>query len=136
MLGIASRAAGRPVPYLEELAPDLFVWLTALGAADALRHGAHLATEVVIDRLPAAPRRAVRWAAALAGFAFLGAVAGAGVLITVRSAQQGETAQIGYPAWLVKAAVPAGALLALVFAARRAIMGAPAGRAPDARQLR
>ncbi|MEO5880825.1 MAG: TRAP transporter small permease [Caldimonas sp.] len=42
----------------EELSRWFFVWLTFLGAVVAMREHAHLGTEIVIGRLPAAGKRA------------------------------------------------------------------------------
>jgi TRAP-type C4-dicarboxylate transport system permease small subunit len=44
----------------EELARWLFVWMTFLGAALALREGGHMGADLVIDRLPRPLRRALQ----------------------------------------------------------------------------
>lgn len=44
----------------EEVARWLFVWMTFLGAALALREGGHMGAEVLVDRLPAGLRRALQ----------------------------------------------------------------------------
>lgn len=53
----------RPLPWSDELASILFLWLANLGAAVALHRGTHMRTTVLISRWG---RRARHWAEALA----------------------------------------------------------------------
>ena len=48
-----------PFDWPEELARYLFVWVALLGAALALRRGAHFSIDALVKRLPAAWRRIV-----------------------------------------------------------------------------
>ncbi len=52
-----------PIPWTDELASILFLWLANLGAAVALRHGAHMRTTALVSRWSP---RARGWAEALA----------------------------------------------------------------------
>ena len=46
--------------FTEEISVSLLVFMTLIGAASAFRSGSHISVTLVIDRLPAAARRAVR----------------------------------------------------------------------------
>ncbi|HRO58296.1 MAG TPA: TRAP transporter small permease [Burkholderiaceae bacterium] len=63
---------GRAPSWTEEVARMLIVWLTMLGAAACLRGGSHIAVTVLVNALPAGPRKLVLW---LRDFAILMAVA-------------------------------------------------------------
>lgn len=114
LLGIVSRAMGRPIPRLEEITPDLFVWMTALGMAEAVRARGHLSTDIVVDQMPLRGRRIVRVATTALSAGFLLAIAISGLNATRAAIERQEMTAVGYPAWLVVAALPAGAILAFL----------------------
>lgn len=61
-----------PIPWAEELIRYLFVWITLLGGAMAVRSKGHLAMDLLVSKLP--PRLRV-------SCAFIGSVLSGGVLI-------------------------------------------------------
>lgn len=61
-----------PIPWAEELIRYLFVWITLLGGAMAVRSKGHLAMDLLVSKLP--PRLGV-------SCAFIGSVLSGGVLI-------------------------------------------------------
>lgn len=100
-----------PLSYVDQLVPNLFVWVTFLGASAAVRRRAHLGLSVVHDALP--PRaRAVLDVVILAGTsAFFLATAWYGWQVVRLQMENRLMNTLGYPAWMVGVAVPAGALL-------------------------
>lgn len=64
LLGVVMRfVLDRPLPWSDELASILFLWLANLGAAVALRHGTHMRTTFLVSRWGP---RARAWAEVLA----------------------------------------------------------------------
>lgn len=100
-----------PLSYIDQLVPNLFVWVTFLGASAAAKRRAHLGLSLVADALPARAR-AVLDVAVLGGTsAFFLATAWYGWKVVELQIQNDLTTSLGYPAWLVGMAVPMGALL-------------------------
>lgn len=122
-----------PLSYIDQLVPNLFVWVTFLGASAAVKRRAHLGLSLVADALPA------RWRAVLdlivlgGTSAFFLATALYGWKVVRMQVENDLTTSLGYPAWLVGIAVPAGAVLFVVRAVEawvRHRRGRDAGAAP------
>jgi TRAP-type C4-dicarboxylate transport system permease small subunit len=103
-----------PLSYVDQLVPNLFVWVTFLGASAAMRRRAHLGLSAVYDVFPAGARAALD-VLILAGTAALFLVtAWFGWQVVQLQLQNQLMNTLGYPAWMVGVAVPAGALLLVV----------------------
>ncbi len=110
-VGVISRFVfDNPIPWTDEFASILFLWLANLGAAVALRRGTHMRTTVIVGRLGG---RARAWAEALA-------IAAPCVMLLLLIGPMIEYAQgewfvqtpaLGWPNTIRAAAVPAGAVL-------------------------
>ncbi len=48
-----------PFPWLDEVQMILILWLTCFGASAAVRHGGHIAIDMLVNLLPGRPRKAV-----------------------------------------------------------------------------
>lgn len=112
--------------WTEELAVTCFSWCMLLSIGLGVRQAIHVRMDLLVDRLPPAPRqwvdRLVTLATALAG-AF---IAWYGVLYVLDSGGS-RSAAIGYPlAWLYASAPACGALMA-IFALEHLLRG-PAAR--------
>ena len=103
-----------PLSYVDQLVPNLFVWVTFLGASAAARRRAHLGLSMVYDAFP--PRgRAVLDVLILAGTSvFFLATAWYGWQVVRLQVENRLMNTLGYPAWMVGVAIPAGALLFVV----------------------
>lgn len=117
---VFSRAPG----WTEELSRFLMLWLTMLGAAAALRSGAHLSVTSLVEALPP---RALAWALALRDAALVGA---AGLLVwygflfaRLNGAQ--ESAAMDIPMTVPYAALPVGAALIIVMVVLARLLGTP-----------
>lgn len=70
-------------PWTEELARFAFIWSSSLGAAVALERGLHAAITVVVDRMPAPLRKAVRALTLLIILALSGLIGWSGALLSI-----------------------------------------------------
>lgn len=100
------------IPWSEELARYLMIWLTFLGIGPVLRLGGHVAIDTLQDSLRASMARAVRLLIVAAVAVFCAVVAYFGSAYVGRTWMQ-ATAVMEIPFALVAAAVPTGMVLAL-----------------------
>ena len=117
---VFSRAPG----WSEELARFLMLWLTMLGAAAALRSGAHLSVTSLVDALPP---RALAWALAFRDAALVGAaglLAWYGFLFARLNGAQ-ESAALEIPMSVPYGALPVGAVLIVVLVLLARLLGRP-----------
>ena len=101
-----------PLPWTEELAINLFVWVTFIGTSIALAKKGHYGLELLKDRLPPMPRmlaEVVSWSVSVA---FLLIVAVYGVEVVLVTAHTMTTLPLSMQ-WFFSA-VPAGAILMLL----------------------
>lgn len=96
--------------WIEELARYTMIWLAWLGGGLALRRGAHLAVEFVIDTLSPSARAAIVLLGRIATFAFIGIVFWYGLQLTARVSMQ-STIALGISMQLPYSAIPIGAFL-------------------------
>lgn len=73
-LQIISRVFFNAVPWTEEVARFLLIWITFLGAALAFQQGRHIAVSFVVDALPPKINRLAKMMASLAIILFMGAL--------------------------------------------------------------
>ena len=100
-----------PLPWTEELAINLFVWVAFIGASMALASKGHYGLELLKDKLPPVPRRlaeVVIWCVSVA-FLLIVAVYGVGVVLVTSHTM--TTLPLSMQ-WFFTA-VPAGAVLML-----------------------
>ncbi|HET7824344.1 MAG TPA: TRAP transporter small permease [Anaeromyxobacter sp.] len=103
-----------PLSYVDQLVPNLFVWVTFLGASAAMKRRAHLGLSLVADLLPPRARAALDVVVLVGTSAFFLSTAWFGVVVVQLQVQNDLTTSLGYPAWVIGIAVPAGALLLVV----------------------
>lgn len=101
------------LPWVQETTRFLFLWMVMLGSAAACARGAHIAFDMLIERVPPAAARALRFIVLGAMLTFLGVVAVTGTELVVRNIGQ-RTAVLGLPIAAVYASVPLGAALGFI----------------------
>lgn len=101
-----------PLPWTEELAINLFVWVAFIGAAIAFANKGHYGLELLKEKLPAVPRRLADIAIWFVSAAFLLIVAVYGVEVVLVTSHTMTTLPMSMQ-WFFTA-VPAGAVLMLV----------------------
>src|SRR3954454_24441793 len=70
--GVVTRyVTAQPAVWASEVAAIAFAWLTFFGASACFRHNAHPSIDMLVQRLPPAPQRAVRLGVDLLVAAFL-----------------------------------------------------------------
>ncbi len=111
LLGVFTRyVLNDSLAWVEELARYTMIWLSWIGGGLALRRGAHLAVEFVIDALSPRMRAFVVLAGRIATFGFLAIVFWWGLQLTGRVSMQ-STIALGISMQIPYAAIPVGALL-------------------------
>lgn len=101
-----------PLPWTEELAINLFVWVAFIGASLALAAKGHYGLEILKDKLPPALRRVAEVAIWCVSVAFLLIVAFYGMEVVLVTSHTMTTLPLSMQ-WFFSA-VPAGAVLMLV----------------------
>jgi len=106
-----------PLVWTDEAASYFLVWISFLGLTLASRKRIHIGISFIVDRLPAAVRRALHifWAAAAAAFAVL--LFTVGVLIT-RANGDVRMVSIDFAFWPVYLVVPIAAVILFVYSVR------------------
>jgi TRAP-type C4-dicarboxylate transport system permease small subunit len=118
LAGIFSRyVLERTFVWYDEVARACFMWLVFLGAAVAVRRGAHFGLHVVVDVLPPQLRRTALLLTPITVIAFSVAIAWLGWMLMQHGAAQ-TTAVMGMPVSWIYAAMPAGGALMGVNAVR------------------
>jgi TRAP-type C4-dicarboxylate transport system permease small subunit len=117
VLGVATRSAGRPVVWTDELAQYLLVWLGFVGFILASRRGSHIRVTVLLDRFPERLRKLLEVAIRLAIVVF------AAVLIwqagpLIRRNIDVETVTLPFPAAVLYVLLP---VLGLALAVQAAV---------------
>jgi TRAP-type C4-dicarboxylate transport system permease small subunit len=123
----------QPVSWVDEFVGYLLVASVMLAAADALRHGEHIAVDIVTERLGSRGRRVVTLAGlvAVALAAALLAVEGWDMVEFSRMVGLLSNGKLAVPMWIPQLAVPVGAAL-LGAAAVVAFLLALASPTPEA----
>jgi TRAP-type C4-dicarboxylate transport system permease small subunit len=112
LLGVFTRYfLNDPPAWTEEAARYTLIWLSWLGGGLALRRGAHIAVEFLLDALPSAPMRAgLVFAGRVAAIFFLAICVWYGLVLVQRVSFQ-STIALGISMQLPYASVPVGSLL-------------------------
>ncbi|WP_324716128.1 TRAP transporter small permease [Carboxydochorda subterranea] len=98
--------------FSEELLINLFVWLSLFGAAIAVRRKAHAAVTMLVDRLPAPFRPAVRVAAYGLSLLATGLMVMQGwALVSYQRAMGVETYSMSLPMWWFSLGIPVGGVV-------------------------
>lgn len=103
-----------PLSYIDQLVPNLFVWVTFLGASAAVKRRAHLGLSLIYDLAPAGARAVLDVLILLGCGAFFLGTAVYGAKIVSLQMENRLMASLGYPSWFVGLAVPVGSVLFVV----------------------
>lgn len=103
-----------PLSYIDQLVPNMFVWVTFLGASAAVKRRAHLGLSLVYDMVPAGARVVLDALILLGCVAFFLGTAFYGAKIVSMQVENRLMTSLGYPSWFVGLAVPVGSVLFVV----------------------
>jgi TRAP-type C4-dicarboxylate transport system permease small subunit len=117
-VGAVARTVGEPLIWAIDIAQMSFAWACVLGADIALKRNAHIEIDILVRSFPRSVRRvlAAVWLGAIT--VFLGALVYYGTSLTLLNLER-PLGDVGISYGFVTAAIPAGALLMLITAARR-----------------
>ncbi|MFR6281512.1 MAG: TRAP transporter small permease [Lacrimispora saccharolytica] len=103
-----------PLPWSEEVARYLFIWLVWVGASYATKERKHICIDVVTSRLPKAGKKVCAAVSAVVWILFLIFMAGISLKLTA-SVYSGSQIAVGskIPMWVPYAAIPTGMILML-----------------------
>lgn len=119
-----------PISYIDQLVPNLFVWVTFLGASAAVKRRAHLGLSLLYDMVPARIRAALDALILLGCCAFFLLTAWYGAKVVSLQVENRLMTSLGYPSWFVGLSVPVGSALFIIRAVeawvrhRRGVSGA------------
>ncbi len=116
-----------PLSYIDQLVPNLFVWVTFLGASAAVKRRAHLGLSAIYDAMPVRMRRFVDVAVLFGTSTFFAVTAWYGVRVVLLQMENRMMASLGYPSWVIGLAVPVGAMLFVI----RSLEAWRRGRPPE-----
>ncbi len=115
-LGVFSRyVLVRTFTWYDEIARLVFVWMIFLGAAVAVKRGAHFRLHLLVDRFPARLHRLADVLTLLVVIAFGLLLVQQGLLL-VQLGQFQQTPVMGLPKSYVYASMPIGGVLMIVYA--------------------
>jgi TRAP-type transport system small permease protein len=116
LLGVFYRyVLGDALAWSEEAARYLMIWLSWIGGGLALRRGGHIAVDLVVNALPAMPRRLMLMATQLAAITFLVIVLATAIDLTGRVSMQ-STIALQISMQVPYAAMPVGTALMIYHA--------------------
>jgi C4-dicarboxylate transporter DctQ subunit len=103
-----------PLSYIDQLVPNVFVWVTFLGAAAAVKRRSHLGLSLIADAMPARARAVLDVAVLLGTSAFFLVTGWYGAKVVRLQIDNQMTTSLGYPSWVVGLAVPVGSALFVI----------------------
>lgn len=103
----------RPVPWSEEAARYLMIWLGMLGSVVALRKGRHIGITALVDVLPTRISRVVVYMVRLIMIGFLGIISWEGVQLAVFNYPQ-MSAAMEITMMIPYLAIPVGAVMMIM----------------------
>ena len=116
LLGVYSRyVLGRTFVWYDEVARACFMWLVFLGAAAAVRRGAHFGLHMFVEMMPPHLKRAALLMTPLTVIAFSAALVWLGWEFTQHGSTQ-TTAVMAMPVSWIYAAMPLGGALMAFYA--------------------
>lgn len=103
-----------PLPWSEEIARYMFLWLTWVGAAFATKERKHVTIDVVYSKLPQLGQRVCTVISTVVWIVFLVMMAYLSFKLTASVASGGQIAVgSGIPMWIPYASIPTGMTLML-----------------------
>jgi TRAP-type C4-dicarboxylate transport system permease small subunit len=115
LLGVFSRyVLERTFVWYDEVARACFIWLVFLGAAVAVKRGAHFGLHMFVDAMPPHLKRAALLLTPLTIIVFSAAIVVQGWSLTQHGSAQ-TTAVMGMPVSWIYAAMPVGGALMILY---------------------
>jgi len=100
--------------FTEELARFLFIWVTFLGTAMALKKNQHVCMELLLEQLPATARKVIELVGTITSAVIYLIMIWSGYVVVSKTMRQ-TSAALNLPMGLVYAVVPVCGILMLLF---------------------
>ena len=98
-----------PLPWSEEIARYMFLWLTWVGAAYATKERKHVRIDIIYEKLPEAGKKVCTVISTVIWIVFLGIMVYLSFRLTRSVASGGQIAVgSGIPMWIPYASIPVG----------------------------
>ena len=111
---VCTRWLGIPLPWSEEVARYIFLWLVWVGAAYATKERKHISIDVLVKRFPQMGQKVCSVLVSLMWLAFVVFMIVVSIQLTSAVYQGGSTATgSGTPMWVPYASIPVGMALML-----------------------
>ncbi|MDR0853389.1 MAG: TRAP transporter small permease [Clostridiales Family XIII bacterium] len=111
---VITRNLGIPLPWSEEIARFIFLWLIWVGAAYATKEKKHIAIDIISDKFKGKAKIVSEIFINLIWFGFLIFMIYYSTIMTMSVASGGAVSQTsGVPMWVPYASVPVGVILML-----------------------
>lgn len=124
-----------PLPWSEELARYMFLWLTWVGAAFATKERKHVNIDVVFQKLPKAGKGACTILSTMIWIFFLIAMAYLSLKLTISVYGGGQIGVgSGIPMWIPYASIPSGMILMLFRLLQNCYYDIKAAKAEDSQE--
>ena len=124
-----------PLPWSEELARYMFLWLTWVGAAFATKERKHVNIDVVFQKLPRAGKGACTILFTMIWISFLIAMAYLSLKLTISVYGGGQIGVgSGIPMWIPYASIPSGMILMLFRLLQNCYYDIKAAKAEDSQE--
>jgi len=111
---VVVRNLGIPLSRVQDLVPNLFVWVTWIGIPYAIRKREHFRVRVLPESVVKDLAGALEWIAAVVGLGFFCVVGVYAAKVVVLDLKLGNTTSLGYPAVFLDSAILVGAVLSAV----------------------
>lgn len=112
---VASRLAGAPLPWSEELTRACFIWMIFMGLASSMRRADAARVTVFMLVLPRPVRALALPIYAASTIGFFGLMAWTGTTMVRQQAAMNESiATLGWPSWVIGAVIPVSAVIAML----------------------
>lgn len=111
---VATRFAGIPLPWSEEVARYIFLWLVWVGAAYATKERKHISIDFLVSRMPQLGQKLCAVLVMVIWILFVIFMIYVSVILTAKVYEGGSVATgSGTPMWLPYASIPVGMCLML-----------------------
>jgi len=111
---VVVRNLGVPLSRVQDLVPNLFVWVTWLGIPYAIRKREHFRVRVLPESVVKEMAGALEWIAAVVGLGFFCVAGVYAAKVVALDIRLGNTTSLGYPAVFLDSAVLVGCVLAII----------------------
>jgi TRAP-type C4-dicarboxylate transport system permease small subunit len=129
LVDVIVRNVGAPLSHVQQILPNVFVWLVWLGVPYGIRKAEHFRVKLIPARARASVVKPLFYGGAILAMVFFALLVWLGSSVVLMDMRFDNTTPLGFPAAFVDVAVPVGALLSIVRLAQLLAHGPESGEA-------